>query len=671
MSAQGKVARLDVDRRVRFESLLANLSSRFVKLPPDDIDGEIDRALAEICEFLGIDIGTLNQLPSSSCTDELVISHLYRPLGGPPLPADGLRLQLYCPWAMRRALEGEITSLRSMENAPPEAARDVETWKHFGIKTVLVFPLSAGGGPVFGALGLHATREERPWHEEIIRRLGLVAEVFANALDRKQSELALRESEQRLSLAAEAAEIGMWSLAVDKERFWASDRGREIFGYDHEAPITTKGFLKSVCSEHRERVTKALRSAAEVGRAIDVEYEIEHSNGRRRWVHSFGKVLDPGAEQGSTQILGATVDVTDRHESEEALRRSCAEIDALRRQLELENTFLRREVRRRDGGGRVVAASPAIKQVMALAEQVAPTDTTVLVEGETGVGKEVIARHIHERSGRRDRPMVKVNCAALPSTLVESELFGREKGAYTGAVSREPGRFEVANGSTILLDEIAELPLELQSKLLRVLEEGQFERVGSARVLNTDVRVIAATNRDLRVEVEAGRFRRDLFYRLEVFPIRVPPLRERREDLEPLVWSFVEELGAAMNRTVESIHRQDLERLEHCHWPGNVRELRNLVERSLILCREPVLRIVPPTTKVTRSDTGILSLDEVQRRQIRKALAAARGRLAGAGGAADLLNLKPTTLRSRMQRLGLDPTELRNEPAAPEEHDGE
>jgi transcriptional regulator with GAF, ATPase, and Fis domain len=295
-----------------------------------------------------------------------------------------------------------------------------------------------------------------------------------------------------------------------------------------------------------------------------------------------------------------------------------------------------------------------------MVEQVAPTRTTVLVLGETGTGKELVARRIHELSPRSDRTLVKVNCAALPSTLVESELFGREKGAYTGAVSREAGRFEVANGATLLLDEIAELPFELQSKLLRVLEEGEFERVGSSRTLTTDVRIIAVTNRDLEAEVEAGRFRRDLYFRLAVFPIRVPPLRERRSDIPLLVWAIVQELGTAMNKAVERISGEDMERLQDYDWPGNVRELRNVVERALILCNGPTLGLAPPTTPAPEID-GALSLDDAQRRHILKVLRSVGGRIKGAGGAAEILGVKPATLRSRMQRLGIDPKDLRDD----------
>jgi transcriptional regulator with GAF, ATPase, and Fis domain len=355
--------------------------------------------------------------------------------------------------------------------------------------------------------------------------------------------------------------------------------------------------------------------------------------------------------------------VTHRKTAEEDLQRSYEEVEKLKHQLELENAYLRQEHHLQHGHGRIVGESTAIMEVLGEVEQVAPAGTTVLIEGETGTGKELIAQRIHELSDRRDRPMVKVNCAALPSTLVESELFGREKGAYTGAVSREPGRFEVANGSTLLLDEIAELPIELQSKLLTVLEEGRFERLGSSKTMQTDVRVIAATNRDLEAEVEAGRFRRDLYFRLAVFPIRVPPLRERPGDVPLLVWAMVQELGTGMNKAVETIPRGDMERLQRYGWPGNVRELRNAVERAMILCNGPTLRIKPPggTPPNGGEDDGVLSMDEAQRRHILKALEASGGQIRGSGGAAEILGMKATTLRSRMERLGLDPRQLRDD----------
>ena len=248
----------------------------------------------------------------------------------------------------------------------------------------------------------------------------------------------------------------------------------------------------------------------------------------------------------------------------------------------------------------LIGESLGIRRVLKKVEQVAPTDSTVLVLGETGTGKELIARTIHEHSRRKARLMVKVNCAALPASLIESELFGREKGAFTGALTRGIGRFELANGSTILLDEVGELPLELQAKLLRVLQEGEFERLGSPHTIKVDVRVIAATSKDLQQAVREGKFREDLFYRLNVFPITIPPLRERREDIPPLVWHFVNELSQRMGRSIESIQGSTMEAFKKYYWPGNVRELRNVIERFLITSTSTVFRATLPTLETAR-----------------------------------------------------------------------
>jgi PAS domain S-box-containing protein len=647
----------DIQDRLRFETMLADLSSRFVNLEPAAVDREIEDAQQRVCECLDLDLAALWQL-SPEEPGVLRMTHLYRPLGGPPIPED-FDAREYNPWALGNVLAGKVVSLLSIDEAPTEAARDLATWRHFGIKSVFLFPLSMGGEPPIGALSFHTVRDQFSWPDEIVQRLRLVSQIFANALVRKRADAALRESEERLHLAAEAAEVGMWMLDEVGGRFWATERARQIFGYAADTEITMERFLESVHPSCREPVTEAVRGAVQDGHEVDIEYRIVLPNGSERWVHSRGRMQSASATTPAC-LLGASIDVTERQRSWDELRRSHEEVKKLRDQLELENIYLQQEHRVQQGSGRIIGESPALMEVLKMVEQVAPAGTTVLVEGETGTGKELIAQRIHELSPRHDRPMVKVNCAALPSTLVESELFGHEKGAYTGAASRAPGRFEVANGSTLLLDEIAELPLELQAKLLRVLEEGQFERVGSSKTMTTDVRVIAATNRDIRAEVESGRFRRDLFFRLAVFPIRVPPLRERLDDVPLLVWSIVDELGVGMNKSVERIRREDMERLKRHGWPGNVRELRNVVERALILCTGPTLSVELPAG-LPLADDVVLSMDEVQRRHILKALETAGGRIRGSGGAAELLGMKPTTLRSRMQRLGLDPRRLLNE----------
>jgi transcriptional regulator with GAF, ATPase, and Fis domain len=290
-------------------------------------------------------------------------------------------------------------------------------------------------------------------------------------------------------------------------------------------------------------------------------------------------------------------------------------------------------------------------------KQVAQTSSTVLLLGETGSGKEVLAQAIHDSSAQRDRAMIKVNCAALPASLIESELFGREKGAFTGALARQPGRFEIADGSTIFLDEVGELPLELQPKLLRVLQEGEFERLGGTKTIKVDARVIAATNRPLEQAVREGRFRQDLFYRLDVFPIEVPPLRERREDIPLLSWTFVKEFGNSMGKRIEEIAEESMSALQDYYWPGNIRELRNVIERAMILCQGPKLYIKLSHTALRPVAVKAMagSLDEAELTIIRQAVEQCNWRIRGTNGAAALLNMKPTTLESRIKKLGLAP----------------
>jgi transcriptional regulator with GAF, ATPase, and Fis domain len=314
--------------------------------------------------------------------------------------------------------------------------------------------------------------------------------------------------------------------------------------------------------------------------------------------------------------------------------------------------YLREQLRRDDGDQRIVGESHLMLKMLAQAKRVAPTDAAVLITGETGTGKELLAQAIHDMSGRSAKTMVIVNCAALPPPLIESELFGREKGAYTGAMTRQIGRFEVADGSTLFLDEIGDLPLDLQVKLLRVLQDGRFERLGSNRTLTANVRVIAATNHDLGAMVRDGRFREDLFHRLNVYPIEVPPLRARVSDLPLLVWSFVQEFNKKMGRSIDSIPRKTMERLMAYPWPGNVRELRNLIERAMIVSDGRSLTIDLPAGGLGPTSVP-LTLEEVERKHIRDVLERVHWRISGKGGAAEILGLRPTTLHSRMRKLGI------------------
>ena len=341
-----------------------------------------------------------------------------------------------------------------------------------------------------------------------------------------------------------------------------------------------------------------------------------------------------------------------RREAEINLQDRFEEINQLKKRLEQENIFLREEVEVKYKHQEIVGRSSAIKQVLNQSEKVADQETSVLILGETGTGKELLAHAIHNMSPRNKHTMIKINCAALPATLIESELFGREKGAFTGALSKRVGRFEAADRSTIFLDEIGDLPLELQAKLLRVLHEGQFERLGSNKTVSVDVRIIAATNHDLEQRMREGLFRKDLFYRLNVFPITVPTLRDRREDIPMLVWTFVKEFGVNMGKSIEEIPKKTMDLLQAYSWPGNVRELKNVIERGMILSSGSTLCIDPVESKQSNLIQN-RTLKEMERNHLMDVLESANWRIYGNKGAAEILDLKPSTLQYRMKKLGI------------------
>jgi formate hydrogenlyase transcriptional activator len=355
----------------------------------------------------------------------------------------------------------------------------------------------------------------------------------------------------------------------------------------------------------------------------------------------------------------------ERQQADEKLRDAMAEVERLKNQLHAENVYLQEEIHREHNFEELVGNGPSLLDALRKAERVAPTDTTVLILGETGTGKELFARAIHRRSKRSERPLVKVNCGAIAPGLVESELFGHVKGAFTGAIDKRVGRFELANSGTIFLDEVGELPLEAQVKLLRVLQEQEFEPVGSSRTVKVNVRVIAATNRNLDQATAEGKFRADLLYRLNVVPIDVPPLRDRRSDLALLVGFFSAGLSRKLGKPIRGFNSQSLQRMAQYSWPGNIRELQNVVERAAILAQGPMLDLSgmvlgdspagpEPSPFATAPLTGDpASLDDVQRLHIINVLKQTGGVVEGARGAATILGLHPNTLRSRMKKLGI------------------
>ena len=335
--------------------------------------------------------------------------------------------------------------------------------------------------------------------------------------------------------------------------------------------------------------------------------------------------------------------------------RSYEEIESLKTRFHSETVYLQEEIKTEHNFEEIIGQSAPIRQLLRKIEQVAPTETTVLIQGETGTGKELLARAIHDRSRRKDRPLVKVNCGSIPSGLVESEIFGHEKGAFTGATQRRIGRFELASGGTIFLDEVTELPLDTQVKLLRVLQEGEFERVGSSTTIKVDVRVIAATNRDLKEVVANGTFRSDLFYRLNVFPLAAPPLRDRKGDIPLLINFFLSKFGKKLGKEVRGVSQQAMQSLVNYSWPGNVRELQNVVERAVVLANGPIIQMDEsmPRSESPASESAVYTLEQIERNHILRVLNETKWVIHGRKGAAEILDINPSTLRSRMEKLGI------------------
>lgn len=485
--------------------------------------------------------------------------------------------------------------------------------------------------------------------------------------DRKRAEEERRRSEAYLAAGQRLSHTGSWAWNVSTgELFWSEEHFR-IFGVDSEKKKPSyETFFEMVHSEDRLSLKQGFERAVRDTADFDVEYRILLPDSSIKHIHSLAHPVFN--EFGDlTEYVGTVIDTTERHQARAALEKAFEEIQILKDRLYHENVALREEIDRTWMFEEMVGSSRTLKSVLSRVAKVAPMDSTVLISGETGTGKELIARAIHKRSKRAGRPFVGFNCAGIPSSLIASELFGHEKGAFTGAQQRRIGRFELAEGGTIFLDEIGELPGETQVALLRVIQEREFERVGGSQPISTDVRVIAATNRDLQDAVAAGKFRLDLFYRLNVFPLEVPPLRERKEDIPILVEYFVKRYAAKTGKRIRSIDKQTLELFKSYHWPGNIRELQNVIERSVIVCESEILSVdeswLSTAPVQTHGPSSPLSerLLEQEKKIIESALAETKGKVAGRSGAAAKLGIPSSTLESKIKMLNIKKNRFKSE----------
>ena len=558
-----------------------------------------------------------------------------------------------------------------LEGTPCEAVLHGE-WAHHPENLQALFPKDVGlvdwkavsycGIPLLDrdgvVIGHLAALDDKPMRDGArgIAVMRIFAARTRAELDRLQMERKLRASEQNFRALYDEAPIAYVYEDTESRFISANAAAIKLLGLDPNRVRDTLGLsLVAPTPETQERIQGAIAAIQRGEERKCIELELRRQDdGRPIWVQWWSK---PDADGKLTRTM--LVDITDRVLAEQE-----------RNRLQQQNLYLREEIKSEYNFDEIVGGSAALEAVLATVSQVAPTDSTVLILGETGTGKELVARAVHNASRRKDKPLIKVNCSVLPTGLVESELFGHEKGAFTGATEKRTGRFELADGGTIFLDEVGELPLETQVKLLRVLQEREFERVGSAKTIHADVRVIAATNRDLGQAIAEGRFRQDLYYRLNVFPVHLPSLRQRTEDIPLLVHYFVERYAAKIGRTITGVPAEEMERLVRYPWPGNVRELENVIERAVILSAGPQLVVGPelvpmaaalaaagrpaaPPAAAPSAPGDTAALQEVDRRHIIAVLQRTGWRIDGPNGAARLLNMNPSTLRSRMQKLGI------------------
>ncbi|UCF40731.1 MAG: sigma 54-interacting transcriptional regulator [Gemmatimonadota bacterium] len=527
---------------------------------------------------------------------------------------------------------------------------------------LLALPVSAvhpGELPRFQEFVRSVLRDGSGWTDEVTcltkDHTQLAAEISASAVviegrrrviawvrdvtQRKEAEAKLKESEERFRRLVERAADAFYVIEQDGRIVDVNQQAADSTGYDRDA--LGKMWVWEIWEGFSpERLRRNLEEIERSGPTTLCGYH-RRRDGTRFPVEVRTCLLE---ERGTRRVLALARDISERVEAEEE-----------RRKLNLERVYLQEEIEMEHNFGEIVGGSRAIKKLFQEIERVAATDSTVLITGETGTGKELVARAIHGASARRDRVLIKVNCAALSSGLIESELFGHEKGAFTGATQRRVGRFELADGGSIFLDEIGDLPAELQVKLLRVLQDGEFERVGGSKSIRVDVRVMAATNRDLERAVEQQRFRSDLYFRLKVYPIHVPALRDRTGDIPVLVNFLAQKYAKRMGKTIQTVPQRAMNALKGYAWPGNVRELENVIERGVIVSPETELELgewLRESGPVAEED-ALLTLDEVQRRHIVSALEHTGWRVSGPNGAARVLGMKPTTLQARMKKLGI------------------
>ena len=642
-----------MNENLSFESFLGELSADLVNLSHESINVAIESSLKALAEFFDVDRCHLGELLLDQSKVDVPYFYIRPGIKTPQTTGVG---DGYLSFIYEQIRENKLLAFTKSSELPKQASQDRTVIDNMGIKSLLVIPLKIDKEVRF-ALSLATVSSHHQWSEQTISQIKITANILANVIQRKITLKQILEEKEWSEAVMEGMPQLTYVMNLEGRLVRWNKNYQDLTGYSAEE-LKDKFPSDFLSEEHLKKVTNELQKIIEDGKERSVEYDIITRSGKIiPSYYGSGKLVKIG---GESYIVGQTVDISEIKQAQRKITTQLEEIQLLKEQLEAENIQLRQELLSTGSHGEIIGESDILKHILYRVEQVAPMDTTVLLEGETGTGKELFARAIHQKSKRSNKALITVNCASLPASLIESELFGHEKGAFTGALQRQMGRFELANGGTLFLDEVGEIPIELQSKLLRVLQDGEFERIGNPRTMKVDVRVIAATNRDLEQEILEGRFRKDLFYRLNVYPITSAPLRERRSDIPILVEYFVQRFNQKMGRNITRIPKKVMEQLKVYNWPGNIRELENIIERAMILSESSTLKVEKLKIPDHTPEEKLRTLADHERDHIRKVLDRTLWRINGPKGAAQILDMHPETLRSRMKKFDIqrpDPSE--------------
>lgn len=550
----------------------------------------------------------------------------------------------------KKIINNEIINISHKNKLPAEAINERKLFEENGIVSFLFIPYLPVNKRLYGIICTE--KKEVNWSKSLITELFIFSRYIVFQIEKNHNLKELKESESKFKTVADYTyDLECWRNTAGSFEY-ISPSSKRITGYSNKEFYERPELMNEIIyPDDLPKWEKYLEVLLHGDKLFEIELRIIKKDGGICWIcHNGQQMLD---ENGN--FIGwrtSSRDITDRKVIEDNLEKAFEEIKKLKNKLQDENIFLKDSIIATHEFASITTDNQAMLEILKQVKQVAKADSIVLINGETGTGKELIAQAIHDRSNRNKNLMVTINCAAIPAALIESELFGRERGAYTGAITRQIGRFEMANNSTIFLDEVGDLPLETQAKLLRIIQFGEYQMLGSPKTRKVNVRIVAATNRKITDLIEEGLFRSDLYFRLNVFPIFLPPLRDRKEDIPLLVWEFVREFSKKMGKRIDRISNKNMEKLVAYNWPGNLRELRNIVEYSIILTESKTLNIQFHDRHETIKTSGV-TLEEVEREHIHQTLKKTNWLISGKNGAAKLLDLKESTLRFRMKKLGI------------------